>query len=438
MQKKKENKKLIENQKENVSIIIIAGTFDESIKLMTQACIDSFDNAKGSVHIIVVETYNVNINYINCETIYYIKEKFNYNEAVNFGIKHYEADIYGFFNNDIIASENWLPPILEALKIYDSVSCFCPISFEKTDKKYLEGYTVRKQIAGWAILAKKEALVKIGLLHNQVSFWQSDNVYGQQLKKHGLKHALVTDSIITHLNNGSNTLNKILDKSEINKMTFAQHDIIKRVQSIHNYRFSVIMPVTLKEYPKCAKNRRMKFIRAVESCLNQTFKNFELIIISDGCDETIEVYRENFAKYNNVLCLKIPKQPDFSGLVRQVGVNNATGEYIIYLDSDDIYQPEHLETVDKHLNNVDWMYFNDWKIDKNGKTLHLNQVDLIASSLHTSAFCHKRMLQGVTWDFIGYCHDNYFAKKLMNYKSKKMPVNSGYVIMHTPNSGIDI
>ena len=47
---------------------------------------------------------------------------------------------------------------------------------------------------------------------------------------------------------------------------------------------SVIMPVRLTHYKTQAKEPIEKFKRAVLSVLNQTYKDFELLIISDGCN----------------------------------------------------------------------------------------------------------------------------------------------------------
>src|ERR1700682_4246901 len=88
-------------------------------------------------------------------------------------------------------------------------------------------------------------------------------------------------------------------------------------------RFSVVIPVY----------NRPKFIReAIESVFAPTFKDFELIIMDDGStDDTIEVLKS----YN--LPMKVLSQAHQGGeTARHNGARYAQGEYLVFLDSDDI------------------------------------------------------------------------------------------------------
>ena len=67
-----------------------------------------------------------------------------------------------------------------------------------------------------------------------------------------------------------------------------------------NPKVSVIMASFLLPYPGSATNRDKKFVRAVNSFKKQTYQNKELIIVSDGCSLTVELYNKFFKNDSNI------------------------------------------------------------------------------------------------------------------------------------------
>jgi glycosyltransferase involved in cell wall biosynthesis len=97
-------------------------------------------------------------------------------------------------------------------------------------------------------------------------------------------------------------------------------------------KVTVIMPVYNGE----------KYIAlAIQSILNQTFPNFELIIINDGSTDTSKKIAESFSDPR----IRILDQDKNLGLVatRNRGFKEARGEYIALLDADDTTSPDRLE-----------------------------------------------------------------------------------------------
>jgi glycosyltransferase involved in cell wall biosynthesis len=91
----------------------------------------------------------------------------------------------------------------------------------------------------------------------------------------------------------------------------------------------------------CTYNRCHLLPRAVESVLDQTYEDFELVIIDDGStDDTREVvnsYDDDRIKY-------IRHETNRGGVAaRNTGIKSAEGDFIAILDDDDSWEPEKLE-----------------------------------------------------------------------------------------------
>jgi glycosyltransferase involved in cell wall biosynthesis len=127
----------------------------------------------------------------------------------------------------------------------------------------------------------------------------------------------------------------------------------KNYWGIHNeiietphLRFSIIIP---------AYNAEDRFRRTLDSIKNQTFQNFELIIICDSCtDKTADIARE----YTDKVCEVNFKH---TGINRNYGLDIAQGEYVLFTDDDDWWLHEFaFEMIDRKLRetNPDILYFS--------------------------------------------------------------------------------
>ena len=190
-------------------------------------------------------------------------------------------------------------------------------------------------------------------------------------------------------------------------------------------KFSIVIASLLSHYPGAAHNREQKLLRAVASAQHQTFKDYEIIVVADGCEKTLEPTKD----LENVRTLWVPRGKLFSGGPRNKGIEEANGEYIVYLDIDDVLGNEHLEKIEKHL-GPDWVWFNDLRWN-NG--WYENHCDINQLGKHgTSNICHKKL--GVKWDVSGYAHDYHFVRKLKVFKYKKIPTPE-YYVCHIPGRG---
>lgn len=82
----------------------------------------------------------------------------------------------------------------------------------------------------------------------------------------------------------------------------------------------------------------------IESILGQTYKNLEVIYVCDGCtDDTVEILEE----YRTDKRLQVVVQEENQGAAvsRNIGMDMATGDWIIFLDADDVFEPDMIEVM---------------------------------------------------------------------------------------------
>lgn len=158
-------------------------------------------------------------------------------------------------------------------------------------------------------------------------------------------------------------------------------------------KVSIIIPVYNGE----------RYIReAVDSALNQTYKDFEIIVIDDGSKDNTPNILEN---YDNKIRWKSQKNRGQAFAINE-GINMAKGKYIAYLDVDDVCLPERFENQVEYLDahsNVGLVYSDFYQINGNGETQRIMKshphdkfVLLQNNYIPRSTVMHKReCLKGV-------------------------------------------
>jgi len=91
-------------------------------------------------------------------------------------------------------------------------------------------------------------------------------------------------------------------------------------------------------------NRFEYLLNAIESVKAQSYKNYEIIVINDESSQS-EYYDKNFPENVNLIHIKRDLYPNWGGSrqpLRNIGAENAKGEYLAFLDDDDIWMGDKL------------------------------------------------------------------------------------------------
>lgn len=91
------------------------------------------------------------------------------------------------------------------------------------------------------------------------------------------------------------------------------------------------------------KNRKEALARAVDSVLNQTYENVEMIVVNDGSTDGTAEYLEQKAKQDNRLKFFNKTVSEGAPAARNLAISSATGHFLTGLDDDDEFVPERIQ-----------------------------------------------------------------------------------------------
>lgn len=163
-----------------------------------------------------------------------------------------------------------------------------------------------------------------------------------------------------------------------------------------------------------------KFIaESIQCVLDQTYTNWELLIVDDCSTDNSDDVVKPFLKDNRIKYFKNEKNSG-AALSRNRAMREAQGEWIAFLDSDDLWTPEKLERQIKFMNEHGYKlsYHEYEKIDEEDKPLHVyvSGPDVV----------NKRKMYH--YDYIGQLTMMYSAKEFGLIQIKDIKKNNDYAI----------
>lgn len=167
------------------------------------------------------------------------------------------------------------------------------------------------------------------------------------------------------------------------------------VKEIKQPLVSVIMPVYNVE----------KYLEeSIDSVINQTYKNFELLIIDDGSTDSSLQIAKKYSKDARINIFTI-KNVGLSA-ARNFGIENASGDYLYFVDSDDFVEPTLLDDVINTMiiDDSEMVIFNFNSVDENSSPIKnpfvIPLMDGKYSSEEVMLSYLKGNIQNYAWSYI--------------------------------------
>ncbi len=116
-------------------------------------------------------------------------------------------------------------------------------------------------------------------------------------------------------------------------------------------------------------NEEKHISEAINSVINQTFVDWELVIVNDASTDNTKKISQNYCKKNKRIKLINHNENKYRAGALNTGIKNSKGKYITFLDGDDIYMSNMLEEETKFLEKnmkIDLVYGNMKRFNEEG------------------------------------------------------------------------
>lgn len=171
--------------------------------------------------------------------------------------------------------------------------------------------------------------------------------------------------------------------------------IIMQSESIENDVSEVIVSVIIATY-----RREGELKRALESIIQQTYKDIEIIVVDDNAEDK---WNKKVKDIIDVISIRQPiiyipnKTNKGSAETRNIGIRKATGRYITFLDDDDVYLPKKIQKQVEHMieNNSDYCITDLELYDENDRLVEKRTRKYIKEE-NTDALLRYHLMYHIT------------------------------------------
>ncbi|PSU22936.1 glycosyltransferase family 2 protein, partial [Photobacterium kishitanii] len=154
--------------------------------------------------------------------------------------------------------------------------------------------------------------------------------------------------------------------------------------------------------------------------INQSYNNYEIIIVDDASiDSTIKLVSEFFEKENfKSFSIIIKKENSGPGDSRNIGIENAKGEYISFLDSDDYFSEYKLQRLNEFINDNNKPNLIadccDFKVRYLSNVIKIKYtLNILKTLISTTSVCTIKKKDGYLFPSQRYCEDAFLWDKII-------------------------
>jgi teichuronic acid biosynthesis glycosyltransferase TuaG len=167
----------------------------------------------------------------------------------------------------------------------------------------------------------------------------------------------------------------------------------------------------------------------INSILNQTFKNWKLIIVDDGSNLNDKKILQKYRNYNKINIIFLKKNKG-AGFCRNLAIKHSKGDYLAFIDSDDIWYKNKLLDQIKFMvkNNYQFTYTNYVTFSNKAKRMKKKNIEntikppkkfnfnkfIHNTSIGTSTMILKRsLIKNIKFTKTKICEDYFFKCKIL-------------------------
>lgn len=151
--------------------------------------------------------------------------------------------------------------------------------------------------------------------------------------------------------------------------------------------------------------------KCIDSIVNQTFRDLDIILIDDGSTDSSGSICDRFAEKDKRIRVIHKKNGGVSS-ARNAGLDVAVGEYIVFIDGDDYVNPKMIETLCSLIieNNADLVMCNYIHVNENGEKVGISELRITQPQIVSSDWMLERISRG--WTFGAIIWNKMYRSKL--------------------------